>query len=1433
MAASPSPASVAILTAASRRFLSLANHHRAPAPATNTLLEPQRTYSLAIMPEGVVLPPETAFLQLSLFDLHTKEPLGLPQRFKVNEAREISTEAFGEYFARGMHSDRLFLVFEAVAINEEPSPDRPFREECQAFGWYPLGLKATDKKQVVEITLHRGSANGYFSSPNFRAGHGQPSTNQMGSLTIAAWCCGKAKPADAIFPAYRFVSAHSVPFGVVSGRDVLNTMKVSVESFSIRYGDGRSGAESAAVANSTWSLALMTHSGYKNLSQTMATTNLSQYENMPNVFRTGQPIDVDAETPIHQSSTLVLVLRRQTDAGPLGVAVAALPLCPKPSAVKDAIVRVSLLPFLNGPFHPTLDAPTGTFVSSAASGTLAVGGAAGASSTTAATMFSRSDWSCSLILKIENTPNAAAAPRRGTGTTGAGRMTKQQRLLASPSASAAAPPVAFDSPSAGRGDAAAAGDDLVAVTSGGGSVGGSGKRPTRPKQPRPPKALPVPQFQDFSEEPMLNATPEALREQQQQQLMLRQQQQQQQQRQNKHAGIMPQEDIYEPTSLGGGGHGGDAAANAHATAQMAKQLDQMRGELTSALKEISQEVGVVKGELGVLSRAQRAKSKLDTDPISIMQGSAHGILGARRDAPNANNGRGGGVRVADAPIARAQTALSTRLRSLILDRQHPIRHPISQQPLAPETVLCSTPLIDTRFCIRVNGITIRNVKEAGNDRSANAQQQQSLPKKFSFRVSCGLAIQATAQPHSAGTIAAEAPLPALTAATVATSESGEALYALRLDPQDAQSYATHHAAHAQQGGDAQHHAQQEDQDIAAAAQSGHWLEPAAPSDVHLQAAVPAYVRRLRKERQSLLFSTVPAAVTIEVLDGYSRFPIGYATLPLEAFQRPPTTTHTVKEEDVVIRSESAFWRDSTGSVTGPPGTAESVSGESPTCPANRPFVGVLHVTACAIGYKALDLPAANGGGGNGGASGMGMGMGMMGMGMSSPSVSGMMMGQPTTSSGSAGGNASIGMGSPRASGCALVEVPKLMSSSSAATPPPPGSSGNGGVLKPHAPNASSSGGNMDGSSFLTSARLSHLHSKRVECLKASVLAGASTPRGTGAGALVRSSSGSDLLLSGGGAGADRIALDFQNRVLERQRDERKQDKIQDALFKRMQSEATCVVPSGRPAVVDFAFKNPYPATMAFTIEFVKNHDAAALVLVEAAAGFGHSFLCGPLEEKTIQVCVRARHTSVARCGTPGCQTKCKVLDDKGECVKILHCAATVIPPQVDRVLQIYGGPGATVNKDIFLRCFDQNLVVNAENGSGAGADGKASENGSGGVGLSKLNGLVQRLCSFIRCGGDDQSASAIIKRATTGANIQYLYDGAVATWEELFLSVIVPSVPTISYVHIYGDELQQNCLMTWALRVAPVTVYDSQPILCGQMNLITLPMAGMKNSTLR
>ena len=200
-----------------------------------------------------------------------------------------------------------------------------------------------------------------------------------------------------------------------------------------------------------------------------------------------------------------------------------------------------------------------------------------------------------------------------------------------------------------------------------------------------------------------------------------------------------------------------------------------------------------------------------------------------------------------------------------------------------------------------------------------------------------------------------------------------------------------------------------------------------------------------------------------------------------------------------------------------------------------------------------------------------------------------------------------------------------------------------------------------------------------------------------------------------------MSLEFQSRVIDKQREERKQDRIQDALFKRMTLETPVVCPSGRPAIADFRFINPYPATMAFTLEFVKPIDPATLVTVEAAGTFGHSFICAPLEEKVIQVCVRSKYSPTpksAGADNPQCIGRVRVLDDKGEVVKVLIAAATVLPPQVDRVLHLYGGTGSTISKDIFVRCFDQALVVSAEKGE---------------IGLSKLNNIVQRLCCYVRC----------------------------------------------------------------------------------------------------
>lgn len=289
-------------------------------------------------------------------------------------------------------------------------------------------------------------------------------------------------------------------------------------------------------------------------------------------------------------------------------------------------------------------------------------------------------------------------------------------------------------------------------------------------------------------------------------------------------------------------------------------------------------------------------------------------------------------------------------------------------------------------------------------------------------------------------------------------------------------------------------------------------------------------------------------------------------------------------------------------------------------------------------------------------------------------------------------------------------------------------------------------------------------------------------------------------------------MEFQSRMIEKQREERKQDRIQDALFRRMQLETSVVCPSGRPALAEFRFTNPYPASMVFTLEFIKSSDPSSLVSVEASGQFGHAFMCAPLEEKVIQICVRSKYSPIPKSATssPQCLARVRVLDDKGEVVKVLVANATVLPPQVDRVLHLYGGAGTTISKDIFIRCFDQALVASAEKGD---------------IGLSKLNNIIQRICCFVRCSGDDLN---MVRKATTGPSVQYLYDGAVAAWEEMFLCVNVPTSPSTAYLHLFSDEFQQNCLMTWALRVTPVSVINTQNILCGQVNTINLPIPGLR-----
>lgn len=1390
-----SAAALNYLSSASRRFLSNAYHHRAAPTPVNTLVEPQRTYSITILPDRLRLPEGTTFVQLALFDITFREPLGLPLRFKVNEAGEIAAEAFGEHSIRALQADRIYLIVEAVLGNEEPSPDRPFREEALAFGWFPLGMRTnSERKTTSDIALFRGSALGHLCSASFRPGT-DPQAQTLGNIFISMANVAKAAPSDMIFPPYRFVPARVVSADVVAGRTPLHVMKVSVDSFSLRFGDGRGGGgnqqgggnsstAAAVIAGSSWSLVAMTHSGYKPLSNAVA-ANLTQHPAAQDVLRTSSSFVVDNDTPIHETSHLVIVLRRETPAGHVGIAVGVLPLCPKVDSVRDAVVRVTLLPMLTGPFVPSYDANPGHCV---------------ARPVAASAMFQRSDWSCALMVRIENTPVPAPRPTS---------LTAKRRK---PSSVPQMPDALDDSgvPACG---------------------GGQGPRPLRArpanemmlpanelmpeqqkKHPQQPRGggkkggrVPVPQVHNFADEPPLMPTsPEegghhGSRRQHQQQMMM--------------------------TMMNGGAGGMSSAASDAQLREMQSTIETLRKEMFSMLSDITRDLHGVTKEVNYMYRTgagahalvKKGFSAAAGDRIAVMSQDGEVVMvPAGHAAGGAGAGDGGNkrpaFRVADAPLCRAQAALSSALRARLLDRQHPMRHPDTQEPLAHESVLCSKSLPDTRFCIRINGITLNNAlmdtltsnlrtqRAAGEGNDGDdpdvaalpeekQRKQRQPPRKFSFRIYCGVAVQRHDDP--AGSAACEAPLPAMTGVVTATSDAGEVLYATRLDAQDATAFAAHRAAGPSGDGPSLSSSSARLAAEEMAAREGYWLEPSAPdSDVHLRGTIPAYIRKMRSQRASINYSTTPACVTIEILDGYSRFPIGYATLPIDAFQRPHTTTHTIREEDLVVRSEASFCRDSThiadayGAAPGSSAATVDQQRLQATCPAFKPFIGTLHLTACAIGYAApsatSDIPSA--------------------------------AGTPRNVLSAPAENA----GSHSARGLGVVEVPRLgatlavapsTSSASAAVarrPTPPtmlnnNSNNNSGMLN--------TSGALDGSGFLASARLTHLHSKRVEVLKATMVA-SSSPR----------SSVAAPVTFGGNGGADRDVITYQAKVMERQRDERKHSLIQDALQRRMQLDASVVCPAGRPAIADFAFRNPYPATMAFTLEFVKSSldPSAQVVACEAAAGFGHSFICAPLEEKTVQICVRAR--GILRSGTaktsggPECQCKVRVLDDKGECVKVLNTTAIVLPPHVDRVLRVYGGPGTLVKKDIFVRCFDQHLVVAAEKSD---------------VGLSRMQSIIKQLCCRVGCTGED--ARSLVRDASTSANIQYLFDGAVATWEELSLCVAVPNAPTTVFLHLYGDESMQNCLMTWAVKINPVQVIDTQPILCGQTNTFTIPLPNFRS----
>jgi hypothetical protein len=342
------------------------------------------------------------------------------------------------------------------------------------------------------------------------------------------------------------------------------------------------------------------------------------------------------------------------------------------------------------------------------------------------------------------------------------------------------------------------------------------------------------------------------------------------------------------------------------------------------------------------------------------------------------------------------------------------------------------------------------------------------------------------------------------------------------------------------------------------------------------------------------------------------------------------------------------------------------------------------------------------------------------------------------------------------------------------------------------------------------AKGADLHARRVDYLKKTVLAGRPVQ---------------PALVNGG---ADRVTLDFQMKVAERQRDEAKHRKIQEMLRQRVLVQHSIAVVSGRPHRVDTWLRNPYAATMAFRFELPSGAGGLAtsaagdpelglrgseLVSIELDPTVGSVVVLGPNEQRSVSVYVRARHVAKPRPADEAATVAFRISSEAGELARAVRIRATILPPLVDRHVEWWGAAGSQLRRTIFVRAFSQHALV------GGVANGT--------VALAHLNTAIGNLCSYARVAPRD--AGTVVSNIGTRAQCEHLPDGAVAAWESLDVGMRVPqdgdaTAVTPVYVHLYADPEGLHCLESWALHAAACPVLEAASIVCDQRNTFLLPL---------
>lgn len=280
--------------------------------------------------------------------------------------------------------------------------------------------------------------------------------------------------------------------------------------------------------------------------------------------------------------------------------------------------------------------------------------------------------------------------------------------------------------------------------------------------------------------------------------------------------------------------------------------------------------------------------------------------------------------------------------------------------------------------------------------------------------------------------------------------------------------------------------------------------------------------------------------------------------------------------------------------------------------------------------------------------------------------------------------------------------------------------------------------------------------------------------------------------------ADPVSMEYRLRVLEKERDAAKSRAIASALRERLTVRHELQVAAWRPHTISTPFENPYNTVVEFYIDIPQSQQ-------DVCSTPAKSLVLGPREKVTIPLVIRLHSQRGGESGQYSdvvkLSAKVYTQQQHQHLIRVIDVVATILPPLVDRRLEIFGPPGSSVTKSYYSRLY-----------STASFPAHSTQEDL----VKRLN----HLCATVSVSSNDTTSAA------TRAMLDPITQHYITAWEEVVITTKVPEQhgqQRVEYVTLYRDAERMQILEVWELNVFPCFSITTREIFWGQTTSIALP----------